>query len=238
MLDTGAQATAIDSHFAARTRLHLGRPVELEGRGGYAGARWSPGLTLNLGAATGRVDAVVADLGDEGRAMGVPLDGILGEDFLRRFIVTLDYGRQTVALVPPEAAAAPPADAAPLRFNVLPYVRARVSRAGHSVDAEFQVDTGSNTAVEFWGPFAQQAFPGARGAPGIGMGVAGDASILRGRIDSLQVAGRQSGPLVVNLADETRPNGAGADYAGVIGGPAWAGLALTLDVPRGKLWVR
>ncbi len=238
MLDTGAQATVIDARAAARARLHLGRPVELEGRGGYVGARWAQAVTLNLGDATGRIDAVVADLGDEGRAMGVPLDGILGEDFLRRFVVTLNYRRQTVTLTPPQIAPPPPADAVALRFSALPYARARVVRGDRSVEAEFQIDTGSNTAVEFWAPFAQQAFPGVHGAPGAGVGVAGEDAVMRDRIDRLEIAGHGSGPLAVNLADQSRPNGAGEDYAGVIGGPAWAGLVLTLDAPRGKLWLR
>jgi hypothetical protein len=44
--------------------------------------------------------------------------------------------------------------------------------------------------------------------------------------------------LQANFADMTRPDDAGPAYGGVIGGPAWNGLVLTLDFPQGRVWVR
>lgn len=239
LLDTGAQETVIDSHFAAQARLHLGRRVDLEGRGGDVGARRVEGVMLRvLGQGPLRLSPTVTDLSPASQAMGLSLAGILGDDILTRFVVTLDYSAGQASLTPPQNAPAPPSDAVSIRFASLPFVRARVSRAGRIAEGEFQIDTGSNTAVEFWRPFAARAFPEAKGQPDQGLGVAGSAVILRDHIDALDIAGRRTGALSVNLADQTRPKDAGEAYAGVIGGPAWAGLILTLDFPRGRLWLR
>jgi hypothetical protein len=178
----------------------------------------------------------VTDLAATASAMSLPLAGILGMDFLRRFVLRLDYRAGRVNLGEAVPAAAPP-DAAPLRLRALPYVVARVTRGGRTAQGEFQLDAGSNTAIEFWAPFAQQAFPDARGAPGEDMGVGGADRTLRGRVDRLELAGLRTSALTVNFADETRPADAGDGYAGVIGGPAWAGQAVTMDFPGRRLWV-
>ena len=77
-----------------------------------------------------------------------------------------------------------------------------------------------------------------RGQKDVGLGVAGTSVIERGRIEELDVAGRRIAEPDVNFADETRSDDAGPNYGGVIGGPAWAGLIVTLDQPHGCMWVR
>jgi hypothetical protein len=136
-------------------------------------------------------------------------------------------------------AAAAPADARPIRFGATPYVQARVVLGGRAAEAEFQIDTGSNTAIEFWRPFVAAALGDVRGTRDIGLGVGGETTIERGRIDALDVGGREILAPNVNFADETPPPAdAGARYGGVIGGPAWAGLVLTLDLPHRRMWLR
>lgn len=235
LLDTGAELTVIDQQAAAADELHLGRAAQVDAAGGDLAARRTGGLTLRVaGGPLARADALVADLSQPAQAMGLPLAGVLGMDALAAFRVTLDYARGQAWL--DQSAPASPA-ASPLRLSALPYARARVGRDDRQAEGEFQLDTGSNTAVEFWAPFAAHAFPGARGAPTAAVGAGGPEAAARSRIDWLEIAGRRTGPLAVNLADQTRPNGAGLDYAGVIGGPAWAGMTLVLDFPAGRMSV-
>jgi hypothetical protein len=237
LLDTGAEVTVIDLRLAAEARLHLGHAVDLSAPGGDVTARRTGGVVLRLaGGPAARVDATVADLSETARLMGLPLAGVLGVDFLSRFVVRLDYARAVVELFP-EAPDAPPLEAVALRFDRLPFVSAKVSRDGRSAEGEFQIDTGSNTSVEFWAPFARRAFPSARGAPGEAAGAGGLETTSRGRIDALDVAGRHIGNLAVNFADRTLPSGADQAYAGVIGGPAWMGRVLTLDFPHRRMWL-
>ena len=237
LLDTGAGDTVIDSHFAAQARVKLGDPLTLRGGGGARDARRGETTSLRLsGGQAGLLNPIVADLSPASRAMGQRLDGILGDDFLRRFVLELDYRQRRVALRPP-ATIAPPADAQRIRFARTPFVPARVSRGRRVVTAQFQIDTGSNTALEFWRPFARASFPDAHGYEAQGLGVAGGTLGRRTRIDLLEVAGRRIADVEANLDDDTRPDDADSRYGGAIGGPAWAGLAIFLDFPRGWFWV-
>ena len=213
------------------------------GGGGAAHARQAENVRLALsGGAPGKdidaeVDPTVADLTQIDQGMRTHLDGILGDDVLRRFVVTLDYRDGVVRLDPPEGAA-PPADAVRMGGLAVPFVPAHVQQGGRGADADFQIDTGSNTAIEFWAPFARQAFPDARVTPGAGLGVGGLTLTERGRLDALVVAGHVIAGPQANFADSTVPDDAGPAYGGVIGGPAWRGLVLTLDFPHRRVWLR
>ena len=228
----------IDSRIAAQAHVKLGDPVTLRGGGGARGARQGENAHLRLsGGQAGLLDPIVADLSSVSRGMGQRLDGLLGCDFLEPFLLELDYRQRRVALRKPDLVT-PPADAARIRFVRTPFIPARVSRGQRAVTAEFQIDTGSNTGLEFWRPFARAAFPDAHGFEGQGLGVAGGTQSRRTRIDLLEVAGRRIADVEANLDDDTRPDDADSHYGGVIGGPAWTGLAIFLDFPRGRFWVR
>ena len=239
LLDTGAVVSILDGPFAGAAGVKLGDPIDLVGGGGAAAARRAENVRLMLGggAITGEVDPTVADLRRIDQGMGVHLDGILGDDLLRQFVVTLDYRMGVVRLDAP-GSATPPADAVRMDGLTAPFVAAHVQQGARGADAEFQIDTGSNTAIEFWAPFARQVFPEARVTPGAGMGVGGFTMTERGRLDALVVAGHTITGPQANFADRTVPDDAGPTYGGVIGGPAWRGLILTLDFPHRRVWLR
>jgi hypothetical protein len=236
LLDTGAAASAFDPRFARLAFVRLGRPRDVVGRGGDVGARQGEAVELTLaGGPSARIAPVVMDLSQASGAMGVPLAGILGEDFLGGFVLALDYRGRTLAL---DGEVEVPPDATHIRFGQTPYVEARTVLGGRVAAGEFEIDTGSNTAIEFWRPFARAGLGDQLGHSDIGLGVAGRSVIERGHIDVLEVAGRRIAAPEVNFADDTRPDDAGPRYGGVIGGPAWDGLVLVLDLPRRLMWLR
>jgi hypothetical protein len=236
LLDTGAAATAIDPRFAGAAFVRQGRPRDVVGRGGDVGARQGEAVVLALSdGSNSRIAPVIMDLSQASSAMGVRLAGILGEDFLRGFVLTLNYRDRTLGVSRDTAV---PADATAIDFGQTPYVPARASLGGRVAEGDFQIDTGSNTAVEFWRPFARARLGEHLGSSDVGLGVAGGSVIKRGRIDMLEVAGRKIISPEVNFADQTRPDDAGPRYGGVIGGPAWNGLVLTLDLPHRMMWLR
>jgi hypothetical protein len=239
LLDTGASETVIDARYAARARIKLGKPITLTGGGGARDARRGEEAWLHLpGGPSAKLKPAVADLSAAARGMGQPLDGILGDDFLRRFVVELDYRDRRVFIHPASEAPPPPADAATMRVNKTPFLVAWIRQGRRSATAEFQIDTGSNTALDLWRPFARSAFPDARGLTVSGLGVAGRTENRRARFDSLETAGQRIPGPEANLDDEIRPDDADARYGGVIGAPAWAGLDITLDFPRQRFWIR
>ena len=239
LLDTGAAASVFDPRFAEAAGVHLGRARQIEGRGGDVAAR--QGQAVQLALASGpqaRIEPVVTDLSEASSAMGVPLAGILGEDFLQGFVLTLNYrgperhggGRRRRDPQTPRRSASAARPMSPPGSGSAGARRAGISRS-----------TPAPTPPSSSGPPSPGRRSAMRGAPATsGLGVAGaESTIERGRVDALNVAGRRIVGPQVNFADETPPAAdAGPAYAGVIGGPAWNGLVLTLDLPHRRMWLR
>jgi hypothetical protein len=236
LLDTGAPVTVLDLRTAEAAGARRQDWQVLRGAGGERPAWRAQAMTVSLlGGPEGRVTPSVTDLSAIAAGTGLPLSGVVGCDLLSRFAVTLDYRRGEVRLSPP-GELLPPQDAAPMRVGRTPYVAAEAVAAGRSVAAEFQIDTGSNTAVEFWRPFAEKAFPDVRVTGGGVLGVAGAERSRRGRVETLRVDGLTITDLEANFANETRPDDAGPRHGGILGGPAWRGLSVTLDFPDRLFW--
>jgi hypothetical protein len=238
LVDTGAPATVLDNGFAQAARVRLGEDSTLRGAGGFGAisGRIADGVELRAGAGPRiTLDPAVADLAHIAQAMGRRLDGILGGDYFGRMALVLDYRTGGARFLDP-GSLAPPAAATPLRIVSTPYVRAVAIHGGRRVEASFQIDTGSNTAVEFYAPFARRAFPQVKGEASESIGLTGQGEKRMARLDVFEVAGRTFNNLEANFADTLRPDDAGRDYAGIIGGPVFRGAVVTVDYARGRLW--
>ncbi|MGA9273221.1 MAG: aspartyl protease family protein [Candidatus Cybelea sp.] len=125
-----------------------------------------------------------------GMAEGMRIDGMIGYQFLARFLTTIDYADSKLTLATPSAtpAAAPGAAAIPFFFdNTIP----RVSIGIDNVTTDGEVDTGSRGGISLSTPFVQ-AHPAiaalAKTAPGVeGFGVGGPSYARFGRIPNLQI---------------------------------------------------
>jgi hypothetical protein len=234
LIDTGAPVTVLDLAFARR----IGAPAEdrqlMKGAGGARAAWRAPPMTVTpQGGPSVRLTPSMTDLSRVAQGMGAPLAGVIGCDLLSGFSVTFDYRDGAVSLA---SSVRPPPGASRMRFSRTPYVACLATAGGRSVAAEFQIDTGSNTAIEFWRPFADKAFPDVEVSAGGVLGVAGSEQSRRGRVDRLALDGLTITDLEANFANETRPDDAGPAHGGIIGGPAWRGLSVTLDFPDRLLW--
>src|SRR5574340_118354 len=97
LLDTGTHGTTIDAGLARRLRLPLtSEGKEITGAGtGRASGRKTVCDDLRLGdLAVRKVQMVAVDLSKVSRAMGRPLHGVLGFNFLATRIVRIDYFRR------------------------------------------------------------------------------------------------------------------------------------------------
>jgi len=101
VLDTGASATVLSPELASVLRLETTAAEPMTGAGGMLQATLGRVGSLTVGnGALQDVAVMVADfLGELGRVVGTPLDGILGYNFLRHFRVTLDYPSGTLWLM-------------------------------------------------------------------------------------------------------------------------------------------
>lgn len=125
-----------------------------------------------------------------GVAEGMRIDGMLGYQFLARFLTTIDYANSkfTVAMPSSSPASAPGAAAIPFFVDgTIP----RISVGIDGVTASAEVDTGNRAGLELSSPFlgAHPAIAAlAKTPPGVvGFGVGGPAYARLGRIPTLQI---------------------------------------------------
>lgn len=93
VLDTGASATVLSPALAVALRIETVAAEPMTGAGGMLQATLGRVGSLTVGnAALENITVMVAHfIAGLGREVGVPLQGVLGYNFLRHFRVTLDY---------------------------------------------------------------------------------------------------------------------------------------------------
>src|SRR6185436_12222257 len=176
-----------DMALAKDLGLPLGQAFVAQGAGpgGTPGAMLSQPPMMTVGSGAGAVQARVAaalDFSSLSTHAGRDIDGILGGDFIRRFVVEIDYGRGRLRLHDPSGFT-PPANATtvPLTFgtgNGFPHIKATFRLSDQeSFAADCVLDVGSALQVVVTTPVvesrglaqklsATQLIPVGRGAGG------------------------------------------------------------------------
>ena len=102
ILDTGASATVLHRTVAERSRLDLRASEDARTGGGSVQTATATGITLFVGnASLPDVTLVAIDLSGLQAGLGRPVDGILGYDIFRRYVVEIDYAANAVRLHDP-----------------------------------------------------------------------------------------------------------------------------------------
>jgi hypothetical protein len=103
IVDTGASGSALSADAAARFGISTtGTRMRTLGASGAVRARQASVRSLSIGGlALGRLSVAVIDLAPIEKALSRRIDGVLGTDVLRRFVVTIDYRGRTIALSAP-----------------------------------------------------------------------------------------------------------------------------------------
>jgi hypothetical protein len=225
------------------TALHAASEggVQLEGAGNETeGAAFTHFRSIAIGNATLRnqYTLVLPIATGFGVAEGLKIDGMLGYQFLARFLTTIDYANAKLTLAMPGVPSAVAAGAAAIPF----YIDGRIPRISIQVDGvttSAEVDTGNRAAIEFSAPFlaAHSQIAGlARTAPGIvGFGVGGPVSARLGRVPLLQIGPYAIANAIASFGDQS--SGAFADpfNPANIGGSIWRRFDLTFDYAHQQL---
>jgi hypothetical protein len=173
-----------------------------------------------------------------GMAEGLRIDGMLGYQFLARFLTTIDYAHSQLTLAMPPWAPAVMPSAASIAFffdGTIPNIPINVE--GVATTAE--VDTGNRAGLELSAPFlaAHYAIAAlAKTQPGVtGFGVGGPSYSRLGRISALQI-----GPYTISngiTLFSVQREGALADpfTPANIGGAIWRRFDLTFDYVHQRL---
>jgi hypothetical protein len=230
LLDTGAEATIINIGRMKEFGLQPFGATSVTGGGNSAPFSFTRVASLRVGDAelAGQRDGVM-DLSGLERIYGMPMGGLLGYDFLSRFVVEVDYVAKTIALYDPAAHAyAGSGERVPFIMEEgHPHVASRISVPGAPpIDADMVLDCGAADTVNLASPFvkAHRLLELARSKPaGAPNTMAGSEkeffaqTSVRGRISAITLGGFTVSDVPINLMMGTTGAYASLSFSGTIG---------------------
>ena len=165
--------------------------------------------------------------------------GLLGYEFAKRAVMTIDYANRRITFTRPDAYH-PPAGVTPVPFTFdghIPMVKATVD----GVPGEFEIDTGARSALTLMGPFAQAnglvAKYHATHVATTGFGVGGPSKALLARVGVLAIGPVTLPRPVTDLVTDVGGAAAEQHTSGNIGGDTLKRFTLTLDYGHQLLYL-
>ena len=189
VLDSGAGISVIDSAFADELGLSVEGDLPGSGIGNTVNFAFTEVPEMSVkGVEFDNQTVAVLDLASIIHRAGMEASGILGYDFISRFVVRIDYANRTLSLYDPETFEYEGEGAtvdAPLRGNILTLP----VKIDGRYDARWQIDLGAGGS-SIHHPFAVKY--GLLDRPGVervAYGAGGEMHSLVARFDSVQLAG-------------------------------------------------
>ena len=235
-LDTGFENSVIDPKWIGPLGLKAGRKQRVDAPGGSIERATITGATLELPGLQIKNQVFSAiDQSAFAQFYGQAEDGILGFDFIERFVVEIDYETQRLRLYDPTtyrydgSGSSIPIDLSTRQ----PYVEARVLRKGEApAQGRFEIDTGSMDALDLNTPFAAShriPGPGDRAFSVRGRSLGGETSGVLTRVGGLELGNiRINEPIASIVAEDV-------DRAGQISGEILRRFRVILDYSRGRM---
>jgi Aspartyl protease/PDZ domain len=169
---------------------------------------------------------------------GADAAGLFGYEFARRAVVKIDYGQRRLTFTRPNRFVPPAAASVPFKFHEHAVL---VEASLDGVTGEFEIDTGSRSALTLNGPFAATHKLVEKYRPGapviVNFGVGGPARARLARAGILKVGPIMLRSPIVQFASGTGGDGAARHVAGNIGGDLLKRFTLTLDYTKQRLWL-
>jgi predicted aspartyl protease len=241
IFDTGAEFTLLNASRVSKLGLQGVGTFATGAGGGDVVVSYVPHVTTKLGEATVTdqiVGAVPIDA-IEG-VLQRPLDGILGYDFISRFVIEIDYAGKTMRLFDrskyQHTGAGKPT---PITLeDSTPYFDAAIVLPDQSdLGGHFVVDTGCLCEAQLFTPFVDEhklltTFPNAKMA-GMSAGAGGTTNQVTATIPGLKVGGWLLKDAKAEFSRDKKGATADPETAGLIGGLVFKQFVLVLDY-KGK----
>jgi len=166
--------------------------------------------------------------------------GLLGYEFVKRAVLSIDYARRTLTFIK-QTAFQPPQGATAIPFTFSEHVP-MVSGALDGFPGEFEIDTGSRGALTLMAPFASahgliDKYHATHSAT-VGYGVGGPSKALLARGGTLTLGSVTIDAPVAEITTDKGGAAEAARTAGNIGGDLLKRFTLTLDYAHQTLWLQ
>jgi hypothetical protein len=240
IFDTGAESTVLNSSRLDKLGVKGLGAFATGAGGGDVVMSYVPGVTTRVGDASVRDQIVAAiNLDIIEAALGRPLDGILGYDFISRFAFEIDYRGGVMRLY--DAASYVHRGGGTLQTMSLedstPYIHAVVDTPnGSKLPGHFVLDTGCLCDVQLFTPFVDEhgllsQLPDAK-QTGYGAGAGGETHSLTAELPALMIGDVVVDKPRVDLSRDGHGATADPESAGLIGSVTFGHYVLALDYAR------
>jgi hypothetical protein len=245
ILDTGAGATYFDLNHAKALGLKTGSAFTVRGAGAgtVAGGRVDGGSVTLLGTDIEQAVSSVIDLSALPSREGHRMDGILGYDFISRFVIAIDYVRAELRLYDPSSFQySGPGTAIPVTFfSNHPHIDTDVRLAdGTMIPGRMIVDVGSAGSLSLAKPFVDQhrlrdrVGPTVKRRSGGGVGAAAWTDV--GRIAGLRIGNLEiDRPTTTLFGDSAGVFTTPGTWVGNIGGDILRRFTVFLDYKHNRM---
>jgi len=244
--DTGASVTVIDSAYAAKLGLERQGALQSQGAGSAGSASLSKLKSLRVEGPDG--DGV--ELKDQSIAVlsvnpflapffWRDCAGIIGYDFIARFVNEVDYDHERLVLRDPKTFKYEgKGTAIPMRLaGTVPVVTMKID---DQYEGEFRLDVGSSSAVDLHTPFVTKHDLRAKAKPAIevmGGGFGGTFVSTLTRMKKMAVGPYSWTDPMVTLSSTTEGALASEDYAGNVGNQILERFICTFDYDHKTLYL-
>jgi hypothetical protein len=245
VLDTGAEATVLNSSRVATLGLSAIGAFATGAGGGDVELSFIQGVTTKVGDASVNDQIIVAVPLDHLEApLQRPLDGILGYDFLSRFVIELDYTNQSMRIFD-RATYHHTGAGKPMPVTLedgTPFLDAAIELPdGKTISGHYVLDTGCLCDVQMFTPFVDKhgllaAFPHAKAA-GFSSGAGGVTHEVTATIPALHVGSEVIKDPRADFARDTEGASADPESAGLIGSLTWKRFVLVLDYKNQQVFL-
>ena len=240
LLDTGGAGSHLDREVASKMGLEMESGVASVSGAANLEVGVIPDAQLSVGAASMRGHLIASPIAPLEPILGRPFEGVVGGDFLQRYVLELNFEKEVMRLYEPKAFQyTGRGQSLSISFaQEIPFVKLEISLPnGKSAQGDFLIDTGGNMSVHLHRQVADregllEGLPSLQ-EEGHGMGGVTNRKVVRGAMLSLG-SYRLPRPIVAVTEDtaglRTNPNS-----LGLIGMEALWRFNLTFDYSRHRL---
>ena len=171
---------------------------------------------------------------------GADSAGLLGYEFVKRAVLSIDYARRTMTFTK-QGAFHPPQGAVAIPFTFSAHIP-MVAGTLDGFAGEFEIDTGSRGALTVMAPFAAahglvDKYQAKRSAT-VGYGIGGPSKALLARAGKLTIGAVTIGAPVAEIVTDKAGAAEFSRTAGNIGGDLLKRFTVTLDYAHRTLWLQ
>jgi hypothetical protein len=245
LLDTGSDENVINTPWLAEFGLKTYAKTAATGGGGTAEYDYAAGATFTTpGVELRNQHVAVMDQTGLERALGVPLGGLLGYDFISRFVVEIDYQKNLITLHDPRTwNYRGNGYVVPVTFDGgIPFTNGVISIKNKTIPGFFVLDFGAQETMTLTSPFVKandlvslaQTNAFVNRPSGLENQFFSQNNV-RGRIDKVELGKLVEQSIPVNMSVNTKGAYAGENFSGTIGETIFRRYHVFLDYARNRV---